>query len=98
MARALLLSAGMRTPTMIRGFLLAATIVAALPSLGRAGDRTIECPRYGAQLEVAKTALARGDRPAAVAALRRAKDALRGCVKASNWQPEERASSESTTG
>jgi hypothetical protein len=88
----------MRTHTTIRGLLLAVTLVAALPSLSTAGDRTIECPRYGAQLALAKSALQRGDRSAAVAALRRAKDALRGCEKASNWEPANRAGSETTTG
>jgi hypothetical protein len=88
----------MRTHATIGTFLLAATLVAALPSSGTAGDRSIECPPYGAQLALAKSALERGDRSAAVAALRRAKDALRGCEKASNWEPANRAGSETTTG
>lgn len=63
------------------------TIAALLLLLGAAPTRAAEprpnsdgCASYGAELRLARTRLQRGDRVGAVAALRRANEALRSCA------------------
>jgi hypothetical protein len=45
------------------------------------------CPRYGVALQQAQAALARGDRPQAIAELQRAKAALRDCGREEARKP-----------
>jgi hypothetical protein len=62
---------------------LAAPVLFAGPAVSFASE-SYDCPAYVAELRVAKTSLLRRDRTGAVAALRRAQEALAECIRESS--------------
>lgn len=64
----------MLTGSLVAGRLAASSAAEPSAMAGR-------CPGYRAHLQSAQAALARGDRAQAVAALRKAQDALRSCIR-----------------
>jgi hypothetical protein len=70
-----------RLPVVVVLVALALAIGMAVPALSAEDSVAARCPRYVATLERAKGLLQRGDRDAALSALKQARDVLSACLR-----------------